>query len=132
MVRAWLRRVFGHAAQGQDAGARGQQTADSVVLQPGDPNPASQTGRLLFVNQYYGPDHASTGAALGRSGRVARGRRARVPRPLRPRGYKPGTPRPPAFEVHNGVQIHRVPTTSLGRRSTLTRMIDYLSFMQGR
>ena len=33
-----------------------------------------------------------------------------------------------AYEVHQGVHIHRVPTTSLGRRSTLSRMADYLSF----
>ena len=33
-----------------------------------------------------------------------------------------------AQEVHNGVQIHRVPATSLGRRNTLCRMTDYLSF----
>ena len=29
--------------------------------------------------------------------------------------YKPGEPQPPAHEVHEGVHIHRVPATSLGR-----------------
>ena len=32
--------------------------------------------------------------------------------------YQPGEPKPPAFEVHEGVRIHRVPATSLGRRGT--------------
>ncbi len=34
----------------------------------------------------------------------------------------------PTREEHRGVFIRRVPATSLGRRSTLCRMIDYLSF----
>jgi glycosyltransferase involved in cell wall biosynthesis len=89
---------------------------------------AATPRRLLFVNQYYWPDHASTAqhltdlveslAAEGYECHVLCGQG----------GYKPGAARPPAFEVHHGVHIHRVPTTSLGRRSTLTRMIDYLSF----
>ena len=45
--------------------------------------------------------------------------------------YKPGEPRPPAYEVHEGVHIHRVPATSLGRRGTWARMTDYLSFYAG-
>ncbi len=45
--------------------------------------------------------------------------------------YKPGEPRPPAFEIHEGVHIHRVPATSLGRRGTWARMTDYLSFYSG-
>ena len=32
--------------------------------------------------------------------------------------YQPGEPNPPAFEVHEGVRIHRVRATSLGRRGT--------------
>ena len=45
--------------------------------------------------------------------------------------YKPGEPRPPAYEIHEGVHIHRVPATSLGRRGTWARMTDYLSFYAG-
>ena len=45
--------------------------------------------------------------------------------------YKPGEPRPPAHEIHEGVHIHRVPATSLGRRGTWARMTDYLSFYAG-
>ncbi len=84
--------------------------------------------RLLFVNQYYWPDHASTAqhladlaehlASEGHEVHVLCGRG----------GYKPGVERPPRREAHEGVEIHRVDTTSFGRRTTLHRMIDYLSF----
>ncbi len=90
--------------------------------------PSARPKRLLFINQYYWPDHASTAqhladlaeslASAGHEFHVLCGQG----------GYKPGAPRPPIFEVHHGVTIHRVPATSLGRRSTLTRMTDYLSF----
>jgi colanic acid biosynthesis glycosyl transferase WcaI len=87
--------------------------------------------RVLFINQYYWPDHASTAQHLtdlaesfancGYECHVvtSQGR------------YKPGEPRPPAYEVHEGVHIHRVPATSLGRRGTWARMTDYLSFYAG-
>lgn len=84
--------------------------------------------RLLFVNQYYWPDHASTAQHLTDlvESLAAQGHECHV---LCAQGrYKPGAPRPPAFEVRNGVHIHRVPATSLGRKSTLRRMTDYLSF----
>jgi colanic acid biosynthesis glycosyl transferase WcaI len=84
--------------------------------------------RLLFINQYYWPDHASTAQHLTDlvEALAAQGHECHV---LCARGrYKPGSPRPPAFEVHNGVHIHRVPSTSMGRKSTFTRMADYLSF----
>jgi colanic acid biosynthesis glycosyl transferase WcaI len=84
--------------------------------------------RLLFINQYYWPDHASTAqhltdlaeslAAQGHDVRVLCGRG----------GYKPGQPARPPYEVHNGVTIHRVRATSFGRGSTLRRLVDYLSF----
>jgi glycosyltransferase involved in cell wall biosynthesis len=84
--------------------------------------------RLLFINQYYWPDYASTAQHLTdlAESLAARGYECHV---LCAQGrYQPGEPTPPAYEVHEGVHIHRVPATSLGRRSTLTRMADYLSF----
>jgi glycosyltransferase involved in cell wall biosynthesis len=84
--------------------------------------------RLLFINQYYWPDHASTAQHLTDlvENLAAEGHECHVL--CAQAGYKPGAPRPPAFEVQNGVHVHRVPATSLGRRNTLTRMADYLSF----
>ncbi|WP_165064123.1 glycosyltransferase family 4 protein [Paludisphaera rhizosphaerae] len=84
--------------------------------------------RVLFINQYYWPDHASTAQHLTdlAESLAARGFECHV---LCSQGrYKPGAPTPPAEEIHNGVHIHRVPATSKGRKSTLSRMTDYLSF----
>jgi colanic acid biosynthesis glycosyl transferase WcaI len=84
--------------------------------------------RLLFINQYYWPDHASTAQHLAdlAEALAAEGHECHV---LCGQGtYRPGAPRPPRRAVHNGVHVHRVPATSLGRRSTLARMADYLSF----
>ncbi len=100
--------------------ARPHLRVDSVVTTP--------PRRLLFVNQYYWPDHASTAQHLADLAEhlAARGHDVHV---LCGRGgYKPGVARPARREAHNGVTIHRVDTTSLGRKSTLTRMVDYLSF----
>ena len=94
----------------------------------------SRTGaarRILFVNQYYWPDHASTAQHLTdlAESLADQGFECHV---LASQGrYKPGEPRPPAHETHQGVQIHRVPATSLGRRGTWSRMTDYLSFYAG-
>ena len=93
---------------------------DSVVTTP--------PRRLLFVNQYYWPDHASTAQHLTDLAEHLAGRGHDVHVLCSKGGYKPGTPRPPSREVRNGVTIHRVAATSLGRRSTLHRMVDYLSF----
>jgi colanic acid biosynthesis glycosyl transferase WcaI len=84
--------------------------------------------RVLFINQYYWPDHASTAQHLTdlAESLAERGFECHV---LCAQGrYEAGAPKPPACEERRGVRIHRVPAFSLGRRSTLTRMADYLSF----
>ena len=84
--------------------------------------------RLLFINQYYWPDHASTAQHLTdlAEGLAAQGHDIHVV--CSRGGYRERGDRPPRVEEHNGVTIHRVDATSLGRKSTLTRMSDYLSF----
>jgi glycosyltransferase involved in cell wall biosynthesis len=87
--------------------------------------------RILFVNQYYWPDHASTAQHLTDLAESlgAQGHDCHV---LTSKSrYKPGEPMSPSFERHGGVSIHRVPATSLGRKGTLARMTDYLSFYAG-
>ena len=87
--------------------------------------------RILFINQYYWPDHASTAQHLTDLAEflAERGFECHV---LASQGrYKPGEPRPATFEIRAGVHIHRVPATSLGRRGTWSRMTDYLSFYSG-
>ncbi len=90
------------------------------------PRPVAKL-KLLFVNQYYWPDHASTAQHLTDlvESLAAEGHECHV---LCARPVQADAPRPPAFEIHNGVHIHRVPATSLGRKNTLFRMTDYLSF----
>ena len=89
---------------------------------------AEEPRRLLFVNQYYWPDHASTAQHLADLAESLAGRGHDVHVLCGRGGYKPGVTRPSKREVHNGVTIHRVDATSFGRRSTLGRMADYLSF----
>jgi colanic acid biosynthesis glycosyl transferase WcaI len=89
------------------------------------------TRRILLVNQYYWPDHASTAQHLTDLAEflAAQGFECHV---LTSQGrYKPGGPKPIAYEIHEGVHIHRVRATSLGRKGTLSRMTDYLSFYAG-
>lgn len=88
--------------------------------------------RILFVNQYYWPDNASTAQHLTdlAESLARRGFECHV---LCSRGgYLAGKgPRPPKFEIREGVRIHRVGATAFGRRSTLGRMTDYLSYYAG-
>ncbi len=88
----------------------------------------TRPGRLLFVNQYYWPDHASTAQHLTDLAEALADQGHEVHVLCSRGGYKPGAERPPAREARNGVQIHRVEATSLGRKTTLHRMLDYLSF----
>ncbi len=116
--------------RGNDSETRRWRAEPGGVAEPKHTIALPDTGpsRLLFINQYYWPDHASTAQHLTDlvEALAAKGHECHV---LTAQGrYKPGAPRPPAYEVHNGVHIHRVPATSLGRKNTLFRMTDYLSF----
>ncbi|KAJ3047829.1 Glycosyltransferase, group 1 protein, partial [Quaeritorhiza haematococci] len=108
----------------------GRPEAEDSTMKVDGPGPARvEPGRrVLLINQYYWPDHASTAQHLTdlAESLAARGFECHVL--CAQSRYKPGDPAPPAEEVHNGVHIHRVPATSLGRKSTLSRMTDYLSF----
>ena len=107
----------------------GPKTSPFVLAPPDStPVPIRDGGKILFINQYYWPDHASTAQHLTdlAESLAARGYECHVLCAMS--RYKPGDPAPPAEEVRNGVFIHRAPATSLGRKSTLARMTDYLSF----
>ncbi len=84
--------------------------------------------RILFVNQYYWPDHASTAQHLTdlAESMAAEGHECHVLCGLGQ--YKTGVAQRPTYEVHNGVHIHRVRVSGFGRRTTLHRMCDYLSY----
>ncbi len=89
---------------------------------------AAPVRRILFVNQYYWPDHASTAQHLTDLAESLSAREFECHVLCAQSRYGTGEQARPAYEVHEGVHIHRVAATSLGRKSTLNRMIDYLSF----
>ena len=83
---------------------------------------------LLFVNQHYWPDVASTGQHLTDLAEHLAGEGCRV-RVLCSRGkYLRGRVPAPLRETHNGVAIQRVRTTSFGRGRHIGRLVDYASF----
>lgn len=94
------------------------------------PTVAPAAVRVLFINQYYWPNHASTAQHLTDLAESLADQGIEVHVICSRGGYRPDdqTTANPAFEIHNGVRIHRVAASSLGRRSNLRRMADYLSY----
>ena len=83
---------------------------------------------LLFVNQHYWPDVASTGQHLTDLAEylVERGHAVEM---LASRGrYTAGAMAVPLRETRHGVAIRRARTTAFGRRTHLGRLADYASF----
>jgi colanic acid biosynthesis glycosyl transferase WcaI len=97
----------------------------------GDGAPALAGGRspsILFINQHYWPDYASTGQHLTDLAEhvAAAGYEVHV---LCSRGaYVAGKVMAPAREVRNGVTIHRLNGTGFGRGKHLGRIVDYAGF----
>ncbi len=87
--------------------------------------------KILFINQYYWPDRASTAQHLTDLAESLSDRGYECHVLCCKGGYQGNRSEVPSNEVHNGVHIHRVGSTALGRRSTLRRMVDYLSFYFG-
>lgn len=114
-TRRW--RIEGGAAR-PEAGPR----------RPATDRPAGRPPRVLFINQYYWPDHASTAQHLTDLAEALAEQGFEVHVLCSRGGYRPGAPALAAHEVRHGVHIHRVGATALGRRSVLTRMADYLTF----
>lgn len=83
---------------------------------------------LLFINQHYYPDVASTGQHLTDLAEHLAGNGFDVNVLCASAQYLSGTLEAPKREVHNGVSIRRVQTTSFGRGTHLGRILDYASF----
>lgn len=122
MMGAWTRLLGGprrwRADRGQAAIA-GPKIGEAVESGP---------TKVLFINQYYWPDRASTAQHLTdlAESMAERGMECHVL--CCKGGYQGGRSQVPSHEVHNGVHIHRVGSTALGRKSYFRRMTDYLSF----
>jgi hypothetical protein len=85
--------------------------------------------RILFVNQFYWPDHAATAQVLADlAEHAARAGHSVAVVASRARYAAPGAPRLPAEDARGGVRIHRVRASGLGRRSLVHRAADYASF----
>jgi len=84
--------------------------------------------RILLLNQYYWPDVAATAQLLTDQAEalVRRGHEVHVV--CSRGGYGGGLARLPQEELHNGVHVHRVAATGLGRGRMLHRICDYGTF----
>ena len=83
---------------------------------------------LLFVNQHYYPDFASTGQHLTDLAEYLAAEGYDVSVLCSQGKYLAGQLEVPKREVHNGVTIRRVKATSFGRGTHLGRLVDYASF----
>jgi glycosyltransferase involved in cell wall biosynthesis len=123
--------VLDRPAAAPTSGEKGQDPDSAFEPHEVEPHSTGRGQRLLFINQYYWPDEASTAQHLAdlAAALATQGYECHV---LCSRGsYQSRSQRPPAHEVHDGVHIHRIWATSLGRRGTWSRMTDYLSFYVG-
>src|SRR5262245_30238668 len=83
---------------------------------------------VLFINQHYYPDLASTGQHLTDLAEHLAGNGFDV-EVLASRGrYLAGQLTVPNAETRNGVLVRRVRTTAFGRSKHLGRLVDYASF----
>ncbi len=89
---------------------------------------ADDAPSILFINQHYWPDLASTAQHLTDLAEYLSEQGGDV-HVLCSRGhYLSGSMEVPAEETHNGVHIHRVRATAFGRDTILGRITDYASF----
>ena len=92
------------------------------------PSPEGERPSVLFVNQHYHPDVASTGQHLTDLAEYLAGRGYSV-EVLTGRGhYLAGAMPVPAVEMRNGVRIRRIRATAFGRGSHIGRLADYATF----
>lgn len=88
----------------------------------------SESPSLLFVNQHYYPDFASTAQHLTDLAEHLDDDGFEVHVLCSAGHYLSGSMDVPLEETHNGVHIHRVRATAFGRGSVLGRLTDYASF----
>jgi glycosyltransferase involved in cell wall biosynthesis len=95
---------------------------------PITPDAVARKPSLLFVNQHYYPDFASTGQHLTDLAEHLAADGFDVSVLCSRAKYLAGDLDVPKEEVHHGVRIHRVTGTSFGRGTNLGRIADYASF----
>ncbi len=88
----------------------------------------SDSPSLLFINQHYYPDFASTAQHLTDLAEHLVDEEFEVHVMCSAGHYLSGSMDVPMEETHNGVHIHRVRATAFGRDTLLGRLTDYASF----
>ena len=83
---------------------------------------------IVFINQHYWPDNAATALALTDLAEHLSSNGFQVSIICSRYLYDHSGEELPAFELKNGVQIHRVKQTNYGRYSHSGRLRDYASF----
>ena len=85
------------------------------------------TVRIVILNQFFYPDHSATSQLMTELAEslVERGHQVTA---LASRGRYNGGERFQSREIYKGVHIERVRATSFGKKSSIGRLSDYLSF----
>lgn len=105
-----------------------------MTTSPPTASPRSTTPRApsaVFLNRFYWPDVAATGQMLADLAEdlAAAGWQVRVV--TSQSRYASDGPPPAAHEVHQGVTIRRVRSTSSSKGSLVGRLLDYASYLAG-
>ncbi len=93
---------------------------------PASPSPRR---RIVIVSQVYVPDPAATGQHMASAAEALHERGAEVVVLTADRGYDDPTARYAPREMRGGVDVRRLPFSSLGKRSLPVRLTGMLSFL---
>lgn len=85
--------------------------------------------RLLIISQVYVPDPAAVGQYIADAAAELAGRGLRVRVITSRRGYDDPSKKYPARETADGVEIIRLPLSSLGKATLLHRLVGQLAFL---
>jgi glycosyltransferase involved in cell wall biosynthesis len=86
--------------------------------------------RIIILNQFFYPDHSATSQLMTELAESLTEQSVQVTA-LAGRGLYNGGERLAPREEHGGVRIERAWSTSFGKRTTLARVSDYLTFYLG-
>ena len=86
--------------------------------------------RILIVSQVYVPDPAAVGQHMASAAEALNERGAEVMVLTADRGYDDPTVRYPSRETRGGVNLRRLPFSSLGKRFLPVRLMGMLSFLR--
>src|SRR3984893_6381541 len=86
--------------------------------------------RLIFINRFFAPDHSATSQILPDLAFGLAGAGREVHLVTSRQIYDDPKAALPERETINGVDVHRVASTALGRTALIGRSIDYSSFFR--